>query len=197
MATLLYQGHASFRLTSQDGAVVYVDPYVGEGYDKPADIILVTHQHGDHNQVHLPARKAHCVVITDTEALRDGTHQIFSVCGIGIEAVEAYNKNHDPKHCVGFLITIDGITLYVAGDTSATEQMATFPKRALDYALLPCDGIYNMDLEEAAACAERIGAKHTIPIHMKPGALFDRDRAQAFSASNRLILEPGEEIVLL
>ena len=86
--------------------------------------------------------------------------------------------------------------LCAAGDTSATEQMAAFAERGLEYALLPCDGVYNMDLDEAAACAGRIGAKHNVPIHMKPGALFDRERAEAFKAPNRLILEPGEEIAL-
>lgn len=196
MTTLLYQGHASFRLTSKDGIVVYVDPYVGEGYDAPADIILVTHQHGDHNQVQLPARKDNCVVITEADALRDGIHQTIFVDGIEIEAVTASNKNHDPKKCVGYMITIDGIKLYAAGDTSTTEQMASFAERNLDYALLPCDGVYNMDLKEAAVCAEIIGAKHNIPIHMKPKALFDRKRAEVFDAPNRLIVEAGEEITL-
>jgi L-ascorbate metabolism protein UlaG (beta-lactamase superfamily) len=52
MAKLFYQGHGSFRLTAADGQVVYVDPYAGEGYDLPADLILVSHQHGDHNQLY-------------------------------------------------------------------------------------------------------------------------------------------------
>jgi L-ascorbate metabolism protein UlaG (beta-lactamase superfamily) len=50
MATkLLYQGHGSLRITAADGRVIFLDPYAGEGYDKPGDIILVTHQHDDHN----------------------------------------------------------------------------------------------------------------------------------------------------
>ena len=51
MPKLLFQGHGSYRLTANDGRIVYVDPYKGKGYDAPADIILVTHQHSDHNQV--------------------------------------------------------------------------------------------------------------------------------------------------
>ena len=43
MAKLLYQGHGSYRITADDGRVLYVDPYAGEGYDKPADIVLITH----------------------------------------------------------------------------------------------------------------------------------------------------------
>ena len=49
MPKLLYQGHGSYRLTADDGRIIYVDPYKGKGYDAPADIILVTHQHHDHN----------------------------------------------------------------------------------------------------------------------------------------------------
>ena len=196
MARLYYQGHGSFRLVSAEGIVLYVDPYAGDGYDVPADIILVTHQHSDHNQVKLPARKEGCVVITEADALAGGTYQSFSIQGIGIEAVMARNKNHNPAQCVGYIITMDGINIYAAGDTSATEQMDGFAERELDYALLPCDGVYNMDLAEAAACAERIGAKHNIPIHMKPGQLFDMARAEAFDAPNRLIVAAGTEIVL-
>ncbi len=44
MPLLLFQGHASLRLTANDGRVVYIDPYKGKGYDVPADIILITHQ---------------------------------------------------------------------------------------------------------------------------------------------------------
>ena len=53
-----------------------------------------------------------------------------------------------------------------------------------------------MDLEEASACADLIGAKYSIPIHLKPGALFDRGRAERFTGKNRLIVQPGEEIEL-
>jgi L-ascorbate metabolism protein UlaG (beta-lactamase superfamily) len=193
---LLYQGHGSFRLTSQEGIVIYVDPFAGEGYDLPADIILVTHQHDDHNHVELPAQKEGCVIITEADALQNGVYQSFSIQGIEIEATEAGNQNHDPKNCVGYILAVDGIKLYFAGDTSTTEQMASFPERELHYALLPCDGRYNMGLEEAAACAELIGAKHNIPIHTKPGALFDRTIAEAFDAPNPLIVEAGEEIAL-
>ena len=50
MATMLFQGHGSYRLETKDGVVVYVDPFAGEGYDVQADLILITHEHFDHNQ---------------------------------------------------------------------------------------------------------------------------------------------------
>ena len=192
----LYQGHASFRITSADGRVIYVDPYAGTGYDKPADILLVTHQHEDHNKTELVTKKPDCTVITNAEALAGGKHNTFDIAGIIIEAVEACNKNHDPKQCVGFILNVDGIKIYIASDTSKTKSMETFSARKLDYALLPIDGFYNMDLEEAAESAKLIGARFNIPVHMKAGAIFDRERAEAFNAPGKLIVTPGEEIEL-
>lgn len=196
MAKLLYQGHGSYRITSDKGTVLYLDPFAGEGYDVPADLILVTHQHSDHNRIDLPARAPGCTVITEQDALRGGKHRTFSEKGIDIRAVEAKNRNHDPHCCAGYLLTVDGVTIYASGDTSTTEDMAGMAALRLDYALLPIDGIYNMDAREASDCARLIGAKHTIPIHMKPGALFDRRIAETFDAPGRLIVEPGEEITL-
>jgi len=193
---LLYQGHASFRLTSKDGTVIYIDPYAGEDYSLPADIILVTHQHGDHNKTEKITQKDGCVAITNKEALKDGQRNTFDVKGVKIEAVEASNANHNPKENTGYIITIDGISVYHAGDTSKTEQMNSFAARNLDYALLPCDGIYNMNAKTAAECASIIGAKHNIPMHTKPGSLFDRKTAERVNAPNRLIIEAGDEIEL-
>ena len=196
MPKLFYQGHGSFRLTADDGRVIYVDPYAGKGYDTPADIILVTHQHPDHNQLQLCLQKQGCRVITNKEALADDRHNSFDEDGILIQAVEAKNFNHNPKKCVGYIITIDGVKVYASGDTSKTRQMETFAALGLDYALLPGDGIFNMGLKEAAECAKLIGAKHNIIIHLTSGALFSRKKADSWDAPDKLIVEPGQEISL-
>ena len=196
MSKLLYQGHGSFRLTTAAGVVVFIDPYVGVGYDTPADIVLITHQHEDHNQVHLVAQKPGCTVITNVEALAGGKYNAFSLHGIEIEAVEAGNSNHPIDQCVGYVLMVDGLRLYFSGDTSKTAQMETMADRKLDYAFLCCDGFYNMNLAEAAQCAELIGAKHNVPVHMKPGELFDRVLAEQFAAPNRMIMEAGQEVEL-
>ena len=195
MPKLLFQGHGSYRLSANDGRIIYVDPYKGKGYDAPADIILVTHQHSDHNQVKRCAQKPDCLIITNEEALAGGQHNCFDIDGITIQAVEAMNKNHDPKHCVGYIITIDGVKVYASGDTSRTKQMETFVSLGLDYALFPGDGLFNMGPDEASECARLIGAKHNILIHLKPGESI-RKKGDKWDAPNKLIVEPGQEINL-
>lgn len=197
VAKLLYQGHASCRFVSDAGTVLYLDPYVGSGYDLPADIILITHEHQDHNKVSLVHQKAGCKVLRSGHMLKNGQYCSETINGIRIEAVPAYNKNHNKAECVGYRISIDGKEIYAAGDTSTTDYMSeALSKENIDYALLPIDGIYNMGAAEAIRCAEVIGAKHTIPIHMKPGALFGEEKAKEFITPSGLILIPGTEIIL-
>jgi L-ascorbate metabolism protein UlaG (beta-lactamase superfamily) len=198
MAKLLYQGHGSYRLTTGDGRVIYVDPFAGEGYGVPADIILVTHQHGDHNQIQLCAKKPACRIITNAEALAGGRHNSFDIDGISILAVEAANAMHDPQHCVGYIIGFDGLKIYACGDTSKTKQMETFAPMGIDYAIFPGDGFYNMDIKEAGECAKIVGAKHNIIVHLVPDAceLFSRRAAEQWDAPNKLIIESGQEITL-
>ena len=113
-----------------------------------------------------------------------------------VEAVEAYNHHHKQSECVGYILTVDGISIYFAGDTGETRQMSELAKRRLDYAVLPMDSTYTMDIPETIRCANIIAAKHTIPIHMSPGKLFDPDRAKKFEVPGALIIKPGEEIRL-
>ncbi len=87
--------------------------------------------------------------------------------------------------------------LYDAGDTSKIDYMRQrLANEKIDYAFLPIDGVFNMEEKEASECAAVIGAKHSIPIHMKPGALFDEKKANDFHAEGKMILRPGTEISL-
>ena len=196
---LLYQGHGSLRITTEDNKVIYIDPYAGEGYDLPADLILVSHGHPDHNAVDLIAsRSDDCQIITNTDALVKGEYKTYDLGFATVEAVQAgNNKNHDINVCVGWLVTLPGgISIYATGDTSTTEQMSELANRDIHYAFFVCDGKFNMDLEEASACAELVQARHSIPYHMAPGQLFDRERAEKFECPGKMIIAAGEEIEL-
>ncbi len=197
---LLYMGHASLRIVSGDDKVIYIDPFCGEGYDLPADLILQTHDHYDHKDLSkVSLRNDDCVVITQKEALSSGKYNSFDMGYVSIEAVEAYNKNHDRNKCVGYILTFEnGVSLYVSGDTSKTDQMQELSSRDLDYALYCCDGVYNMGAAEAAECAALVGAKVNIPYHSGAAdvTLFDMENAGKFNAPGAEILTPRSELIL-
>ena len=205
MATLLYQGHGSFRLTCNDGTIVYIDPFGGNGYDLPADLILNTHDHPDHVRYDKMPHAEGCQLIVAKDFFdENGAHKTINTKGLTITAVDACNENHPITSCVGLVIDVDGVRLYDTGDTSTTDDMRSGRLAAmeLDYALICGDGIFNMDIPEASRCAEMIGARHTIPMHLLPADttcetnLFSPERAEAFTGPGKLVLTPGTEIEL-
>ena len=193
--SLLYQGHGSLRIEA-DGMVIYVDPHAGEGYDKQADLILITHEHRDHNNIDLVKKTDKTVILRSKDMNINCKYQTKKVGNITIEAVPAYNKNHKKEECVGYILTIDGKTIYLAGDTSTTDAMKGFADRHFDYAFLPMDGKYNMGPEEATECAKMIKAKHTVPYHMAPGKLFDDETAKKLKVDSLLVVPAGTKIEL-
>ncbi len=201
---LLYMGQASIRITTPEDKVIYIDPYAGsdEDYEPSADLILVTHAHFDHSDIDkVVNRKEDCQIITQDEAIQPDGHVRFDLGYVTVQPVEAgYNSMHDITNSVGYVLTFsNGKSVYVTGDTSKTEQMAEMSEMNIDYAFYCCDGVYNMGLEEAAECAELVGAKHNIPYHnttTNTGDRFDRELALQFDAPNRLIVGAGEEILV-
>lgn len=198
MGKLLYQGHASIRIITNEGTVIYVDPFIGEGYDIEADIVLITHEHPDHNKLELVPLKEDSVVIRHNTLKVGNIYNKTSIKGVEIEAVEAYNKNHDKAACVGFVLRFDNEVIYIAGDTSTTEDMKhKLGFYDITYAFLPVDGIYNMNAEEATKCAGYIDPKHSVPYHTNPQSPFSIAIAGAFNHEASLIIKNGEEIDLV
>lgn len=190
--TLTLIGHASVKIKTAEGTVIYIDPYYDGDYSEKADIILVSHEHSDHNKINLCQQNEGCMVLSVKETIntKDMTYNTFEYKGVKIEPVPASNKNHSIKSTTGFVLTFDGITVYHAGDTSKIDQMATLTERNIDYAFFPIDGKYNMDAAEAMECAALVDAKHNTPMHY-----FDADPA-AFKPENLLPIAYGETVEL-
>lgn len=189
-----YLGHGSLKLLLKDGKVCYIDPFAGDDYKEPGDLILITHEHYDHTKVELVPNNENIQIIRSADCFGKNGYNTFDVLGMHIEPVEAYNKNHKITECVGYVITSNGKKIYVAGDTSTTNQMTKLGTYDIDYAFLPMDGIYNMDIDEAIECEKLIKAKHTIPYHMAPGELFSEERASKFDTPTTFIMRPNEII---
>ncbi len=197
-STLTWYGRSSVKLHTASGLVIYIDPFAPGDYSEPADLILVTHGHGDHNQVGLVARKAGTVIAAPKGAVEEKGVRVlaeeegFSLPGLAVKALPAANKNHRRSETVGWLLSFDGIVLYHAGDTSLLPEMDAWKAYDIDYALLPCDGFYNMGPEEASRCAAAMGAKAVIPIHSSKSELFDAKNAGAVVGERVILLRPGE-----
>jgi L-ascorbate metabolism protein UlaG (beta-lactamase superfamily) len=74
--------------------------------------------------------------------------------------------------------------------------MTSLAGRSLDYAFFCCDGIYTMTMEEATSAAKTVRAKRSLPYHMSINSLFDRAIAEQFTVDGRIIIAPGEELLL-
>ena len=194
---LTFGGRASVRLSLNDGTVIYIDPYAGgkEFYQEPADIVLVTHQHDDHNQVNLVTMKAGGEVIQCPNDIVAGTSKISH--NINISAVAGYNKNHEKSSSCGYVLDIDGYKLYHSGDTSNIEEMKQLESMKINYALICMDGYYNMGPKEAMLVAEVIKAKYVMPIHSSPKDSYSQKNVDAFMLDNKVVVEPGHSIFLL
>ncbi len=184
-------GHASLKIKTSAGVVIYIDPYQPGDYSEKADIILISHEHSDHNKVSLVAQNEGCRIlrVQDTNN-KDGTYNSFNIKGVLIEPVPAANRNHTIETTNGFVISFDGVKVYHASDTSKLPQMADLKAKGIDYAFFPIDGQYNMGPQEAAECAEMVGAKHSIPFHY-----FNADVTK-FKPANLLSLPYGGTITI-
>lgn len=192
---ITYIGHASVKITTADGRIIYIDPNYEGDYSDEADYILITHSHDDHQPRKEVTLKDNGTIISYKEALVDGEYKVFEYDNLKIEAVPAGgNPNHNIKFCVGYIVTVDDIVIYHAGDTSKIDQMAELAERKIDYAMYPIDGIYNMDAEEATEVAGIVGAAYNIPIH----ELDDNSEKKSdnFKAAGKLVLNYGDTIIV-
>lgn len=189
--TLLeYGGRSSVKIISKDGTVIYVDPYTGD-YSEEADLVLITHEHDDHNLINKIKQKDDTVVIRSRDSYVNDTYKKFEEKGIKIESVSAYNNNHPKGSGVGYIIEVDGIKIYHSGDTSKISEMNDLTVKNIDYALLPYDGEFNMGPDEMTECAKIIGAKNIIPMH------GISKRPKDLTIDNLKVLSTNERIELI
>jgi L-ascorbate metabolism protein UlaG (beta-lactamase superfamily) len=166
-------GHDTFRIAGEK--VIYTDPFRIKENDN-ADVILITHEHHDHCSPD-DVRKIQgpdTVIVAPRDCARklSGNVRIIRVgeslnaAGIPIEAVPSYNTNKQfhtkDRGWVGYIFTVKGQRIYIAGDTDHIPEMKTFKA---DIALLPVSGTYVMTAEEAVRAALDIKPKTAIPMH--------------------------------
>ena len=172
--------HSSIKITK--GSIIYFDPFKINKEYHDADIIFITHSHYDHyseediNKV----KKEDTQIVAPLDLLdnlltlgftKDSItlvkpNENYTVKGLSFKTIPAYNtnKNFHPKanNWVGYLVTIDNITYYIAGDTDITTENKQVK---CDVAFVPVGGTYTMDNKEAAKLINEIKPKVAIPTH--------------------------------
>lgn len=195
--SLYYIGHASIKIKTAQGKIIYIDPFQPGDYSDSADVVLVTHQHNDHNRVNLVRQKPSTTVISNVQAIQNGAYQSFTIGDIKIDAVAAYNANHQKSACVGYVVEMNGVKLYHAGDTGVISEMADLAAREITYALLPIDGVFTISPEQATQAAAMINASYNVPMHTMPTPdTFNEANVARFTPPNKIVVRPGETIAL-
>jgi L-ascorbate metabolism protein UlaG (beta-lactamase superfamily) len=190
-------GHASFKIKTHDGLVIYIDPYADGDYSEPADLVLITHGHGDHNQRNLLTLKDNTVFVVGPSAAQGDDTVLnagdsLDIAGIRIWAVQAYNSNHPKGTGVGFVIDINGVRLYHSGDTGKIDEMAGLADMHIKYAFVCIDGVYNMGPADAMEAAEIFHPEKVIPMHLGFSPAQIQNNLNAFNPPNKLIMEEGD-----
>jgi L-ascorbate metabolism protein UlaG (beta-lactamase superfamily) len=195
--SLKYFRDSFVKIKTSDGKVIYIDPYVVIDYTDSADIILITHEHYDHNDLTRVRQKTACQVIRSANALQGGVYLSFTIGNIKVTAVPAYNGYHSKNQCVGYVVEFNGIKLYHSGDTGKIKEMADLTAQNMTYALLPMDGVYTMTPEQATQAAAIIQAKHDIPIHTSPTSdPYNEAIVTRFISPNKMVIRPDSMIAL-
>ena len=172
--------HSSIKISKNK--VIYIDPFKIDKNYNDADIVFITHDHFDHyseEDIDKVINENTTIIIPEellTKLLRKGINKNaiitvepnknYMVQGIKFETISAYNTNKTfhPKEngWVGYIIIINGIRYYIAGDTDITEENKQVK---CDVAFVPVGGTYTMDFKEAASLINEIKPKIAIPIH--------------------------------
>ncbi|MEF8814458.1 MAG: MBL fold metallo-hydrolase [Halovenus sp.] len=180
-------GHASVRIETEDGTVVYIDPWSEflDGEPGDGDVVFVTHDDPDHydpeaiEAVAAPGATVAAYEGVDTSDLgfdvvalpHEGQE---TVAEIDVESIPAFNdpdgehvdEEGNPWHAegevIGLLLTVDGITVYFASDTDFLEHQESV---TADVFVPPIGGHYTMDRHEAAEFARSVDPDLVLPVH--------------------------------
>lgn len=225
MSKITWYGHSAFKIQTNSASVV-IDPFFTEksgcSWEKacPTDIVLVTHDHGDHTGNAIDICKAcnarlGAIVGTAQALVERGAPDKAIINGIGfniggtvshkgidVTMTQAFHSS-DTAAPVGYIIRMpDGLVVYHAGDTGIFESMALLGKLYhIDLALLPIGGVYTMDAMQAAHACKLLSCANVIPMHwgtfpmlaQSPDA-FMAKLAEVCPACECVILQPGHNV---
>ncbi|MFW9844280.1 MAG: MBL fold metallo-hydrolase [Candidatus Thorarchaeota archaeon] len=212
--------HASFQIKT-DTLNIYIDPstkHTGLKKDdfEPADLILVTHPHGDHfdNDLLKKIRKMGSPIVAPPSVKKEikkgvvwelgpGQHMDITPSNVHVWTTPAYNvkrfrPNGEPFHPkelgVGYIIRVEGVKIYHAGDTDLIPEMEHIQDADVDVALLPIGDTYTMDIPDATEAADLIKSRIIIPMHLKDSdPEVYKAEVESKTDSKVVVLRAGDE----
>jgi len=223
MVKVKFLGHAAFLI--EGSKKILIDPFLTgnpKAAAKPeeleADLILVTHAHGDHigDAIEIAKRTGAKIVAMYDIANYIGEQGNVEVVGmnygpteidgVGIVQVPAWHSSSDGKYGIGnacgYIIELDGVKIYHAGDTFVFKDMELFAELygPIDVALLPIGGHFTMGVKEAAKAVEFLKPKKVVPMHYNtwPPIAADPEEFKRLVGDRAevIVLEPGETLEL-
>jgi len=165
-----WYGHASFLITSGKGLKIITDPYEPGSFGGAiaygkipdvADIVLVSHDHADHNHVAgLPGKPQ---IVKGV-----GFHKAKDLEVRGISAYHDERKGAERGQNTIFCFTLDGLRVCHLGDLGhvPTEEEAQ-QIGAVDLLLMPVGGVYTIDPSQATLTGQKLNPRVIIPMHFK------------------------------
>jgi len=165
-----YLGHASFLLTTDAGTRIVTDPFDPEAYKdslrfrairEPADIVTLSHEHGDHSAAHL---------VSGSPIIIKGNGK-FIANEVEFAGIGTYHDDSQGARRGGntvFVISVDGLRIAHLGDLGhvlTADQAAEIG--SVDVALVPVGGYYTIDAAQAWEVVGQIDARVAIPMHYR------------------------------
>ncbi|TBH21047.1 metal-dependent hydrolase [Thermus thermamylovorans] len=223
MPEVRYLGHSAVWLSDGKTRLV-IDPFLtgnplaplGVG-EVQADLILVTHAHGDHFGDSVALSKKGGVVVSTFEiatyAERHGAKSVpmnlggtYRFPGGWLKWFPAWHSSSFPDGTyggmpMGVVVELGGKRIYHAGDTALFADMRLIGELGLDLALLPIGDHFTMGPEDALKALELLRPKRVVPIHYNTFPPIQQDgeafaqRAGEMGVEGR-VLKPGEALVL-
>lgn len=177
-------------------------------FDIKPDVMVFTHNHLDHYDPetvpHFITADTAMTVLAPSSVWSEvrklggknnyvqfDRHTLWTHEDISFYAVKA---QHSDVSAIGVIINCEGKTYYVTGDTLYnTEIFADLPEK-IDAVFLPINGVgNNMNMTDAAAFAQKAGAKKVVPLHF---GMFDELTADNFECPNKVVPQLYKEIAL-
>ncbi len=216
-------GHAAFKITSINGRVILIDPWITDNPQCPikvedldgVDLILVTHDHSDHvgSTKEIVEKKGGTVIANVETAMKLRDQGIpeknilyegyglniggsVEIDGIRITMVEATHSTASGVPC-GYVVRLeDGTTIYHAGDTGIFYGMELIGKMyPLDLALIPIGSTFTMDPYQAAWSLKLLNPKKAIPMHYKTFPIIEQTPDKFLELAREMA--PKVEVIVL